>query len=304
MEPNEPDYNFSLTCSMIRVEVRCPPPHLRLPRSGCMLFDLRGLTIRNGPLSTEPSVRFSEETQFSSSESVSDVILNVRLQEILVAYSTVGDNMANAILILGFLPAQEINPDTSALWATETVSDPLPLSVIVERHNVIKKSGLNSANRLSVVVNIPLVNLVMDKVVLDGVQCWADDVAQLVERSFATPDSATETIASHNPSLIGSRYFAQLRRGGTQSTDEIVMEGSNRQTVGETVIKVTVTEGKSSFRKRKTTLMSFLPVLLRFVVLRNGESHHARPLDISVLDISALLELKPDGKVCSSSQVI
>lgn len=285
---------------MIRVEVRCPPPPPRLPRSGCMLFDLRGLTISNDSPSQKSSLRFSEEAKSSpprSSESISDVVFSVRLQEILVAYSPVSDNVAHAILTLGFLPAEEIGPDASALLAAETIPDTLPLSVVLGRP---KKSKRNSPNKLSMTVNIPLINVVMDKAVFDGLQCWADDVAQLIERSFAAPDGATASLSSRSPSLIGSRYFTQLRRSGTHSTDESIVEKSNRQNTGETVVKVSITEGESSLlRKDRKTIHTIPLVLLRFIVPRNGESHHTRPFDIYALDVGALLELKPEGKVCS-----
>lgn len=240
---------------MVRVQVRCPPPPLRVLRSGCMLVDLRGLIISNDAPSTKSSLRFSEgkSSLLHSSESISDVILNVCLQEILAAYSSVGDNVAHAILTLGFLPAKEIGPDTSLLLDAETVPDTLPLSVVLGRPSITRNTKRNCSSQLSMTVGIPLVNLVMDKSVFDGLQCWADDVAQLIERSLAAPDAATATLSSRNPSLIGSRYFTQLRRSGTHSTDESVVENSTRQNTGETVVKVSVTEGKlSPLRKRET----------------------------------------------------
>lgn len=239
---------------MIRVEVRCPPPPPHSPRSGCMLFDLRGLIISNDPPSTKSSLRFSEGTRSSaprSSDNISNVILRMCLQEVLVAYSSVGDSVAHAILTLGFLPAKEVGPDTSALLATEAVPDTLPLSVVLGRPNTARKSSSSSSNRLLMTVNIPLVNLVMDKIVFDGLQCWADDVTQLIARSFTNLDSATETLPSRNPSLIGSRYFTQLRRSETHSMDEGVVEKSDRQNTGETVVKVSVAEGKSFLRRKR-----------------------------------------------------
>lgn len=214
-----------------------------------MLFDFRGLTISNDPPSTKTSLRFSEETSPPrSSDNISNVILSVCLQEILAAYSSAGDNVAHVILTLGFLPSE---PDTSALLATETVPATLPISVVLGRPNIAGRSTSNPSSRSIMTVDIPLVNLVMDKAVFDGLQCWADDVAQLIGRSFTTPDSATETLPSRNPSLIGSRYFTQSRRSGTRSTDESVVEKSNGQNTGETVVKISVTEGKSFLPRKK-----------------------------------------------------
>jgi len=242
---------------MIRVEVRCPPPPSHLPRSGCMLFDLRDLTISNDPPSTKSSLRFVEGTKSSAPQSSDNiVILSVCLQEVLAAYSLAGDNVAHAILTLGFLPTRQVGPDTSALLATETVSDTLPLSVVLGRPNIAKISTGDPPSKLTMTVDTPLVNLVMDKAVFDGLQCWADDVAQLIVRSFTTPESATETLPSRNPSLIGSRYFAHSRRSGAHSIDESIVEKSNRQNTSEIVVKVSVTEGKSFFCRNNNHVIS------------------------------------------------
>ncbi|KAF8447739.1 hypothetical protein L210DRAFT_3527080 [Boletus edulis BED1] len=277
--PSEPGFNLRLTCPMIRVEMRGPPPPSCLPRSGCMVFDLRGLIISNDLPSTKPSLRFAEGSRSSPPRSSDNVFLNICLQEILAAYSPVGDNVAHTILTLGFLPTREIGPDTSTLLATETAPETLPLSVVLRRPNIAEKSTSNPSNRLSITVDIPLMNLVIDKGLFDGLQCWADDVAQLIGRSFSTPDSRSETTLSRNPSLIGSRYFTQSRRSGTHSSDESVVHKSGRQNTSETVIKFGAKE-----------------VFLRLIVPRDDDSRHARPLDVSALDVDALIELKPEGK--------
>lgn len=239
---------------MLRVEARCPPPPPHLPRSGCLLFDLRDISISNNPPPTKSSLRFSELGRSPLeclSDNASNVILSVRLQEILAAYSSAGDNVAYIVLTLGFLPSELIGPGTSALLATETVADTLPLSVTLGRPNVGKKPSGNASNKLSMTVDIPLVNFIIDKAVFDGLQYWADDVAQLVGRSFTNSGSATESLPSRNPSLIGSRYFAQSRRSRTQSIDERVVEETNLQSTSETVVKVSIAEGKSFLDRKK-----------------------------------------------------
>ncbi|KAG9318675.1 hypothetical protein JVU11DRAFT_770 [Chiua virens] len=277
--PSESGFSFCLVCPIIRVEVRCPPPSSRQPRSGCMLLDLRDLTVSNDPPSAKPSLRFAEmkSSPSQASDSISNVVLRVCLQEVLAAYAPFGENVAHTILTLGTLPSGRIEPDTSALLATET--NALPLSVLLGRPSTTKKSTNDTSRRLTVVVHIPLVNLVTDKAVFDGLQYWADDVTRLIQQSLEALDSATETSPSRNPSLIGSRYFTQLRRSGTRSTDESVMKKSSNPDVGETVIKISVTE-----------------VLTRLILPRNGESYHARPFDIFALEVDALIELKPEGK--------
>ncbi|KIK96324.1 hypothetical protein PAXRUDRAFT_138716 [Paxillus rubicundulus Ve08.2h10] len=282
--PSEPSLRVTLSCSMIRVEARCLPPPNRPPRSGCLLLDLRGLTISNNPAPIKPSLRFSEGMRSPPSHSnptVPRVVLSARLQEILIGYSSVDENLARAFLTLGSLPMNEGEPNASALLATEPVSDLLPLSLVLGRSNIAKEVHSTPLNRLSLTVDVPLVNFVLDKVVFDGLHYWADDVAQLIERCLAFQDSAAATLPSRHPSLIGSRFFAQSRRSDTPSTDDSTIEAYSTHQVksssSETVVKLSVTEG-------------------RLIVPRDGESHSTRPFDISVLDVDALLELKPDGK--------
>ncbi|KAF9246321.1 hypothetical protein BU15DRAFT_70422 [Melanogaster broomeanus] len=282
----EPSLSVTLSCSMMRVEARCPSSHGPL-RSGCLLLDLCSLTISNNPTPSKPSLRFSETmkpTPSQARDSVSNAILSAQLQEILIGYSSVGENLAHAFLMLGSLPVNEGSPNASALLSTEPVSDTLPLSLVLGRSILAKAAQSTHSSRSSLIVNVPLVNVVLDKVIFDGLQYWADDMAQLIERSLAPQDIATDALPSRNSSLIGSRFFARSRRSGTRSTDESTIETSPSQvksSSGETVIKLSVTEGKS---------------FIRFIVPRNGESRGTRPFDISVSDVDALIELKPDGK--------
>jgi autophagy-related protein 2 len=236
---------------MIRVEARCLPPPNRLPRSGCLLLDLRDLTISNNPAPTKPSLKFSEGMRSPpthSSPTVPHVVLSARLQEILVGYSHVGENLAHAFLMLGSLSMNEGEPNASALLATEPVLDTLPLCLVLGRSNLAKEAQGTPLNRLSLTVDVPLINFVLDKVVFDGLHYWADDVAQLIERCLAFRASATETLPSRHPSMIGSRFFAQSRRSGTRSTDDSTIETCSTPQVksssGETVVKLSVTEGR------------------------------------------------------------
>lgn len=88
----------------------------------------------------------------------------------------------------------------------------------------------------------------MSKPLLDGLQLWADDVAQLVERTFggAGGDTGTEKAESRNPSLIGSRFFAKPSRYGSKSSQSSTgSSGAHTKTSSEIVIKVVVSEGST-----------------------------------------------------------
>ncbi|KAH7889362.1 hypothetical protein F5I97DRAFT_1940745 [Phlebopus sp. FC_14] len=284
--PKIPSLEIVLACSMVRVEVRCIPPKHLPPRSGCLLLDLRGLVITNSAVSPKPALRFSEgpETPLRSSAKIpSKGFLIAKLQEILVAYSPVDEVQAHTLLILGCLPAQENEPNASALLATEPSSETLPLCLVFGKSSLPKRTDGGPSSRLLLTVDIPLVNLVLEKGVFDGLQYWADDVAQLVELSLTARDNATETLPSHSPSLIGSRFFAKSRRVGSRSSEESNTDSSGHQvnvSNSEIVVKVTVTEA-----------------LIRIAVPREGDdSYRMRPFDISVSDVDALVEFKPDGK--------
>jgi autophagy-related protein 2 len=86
----------------------------------------------------------------------------------------------------------------------------------------------------------------MSKSLLDGLQLWADDVSQLMERTFGSIcDTDTERAESRNPSLIGSRFFAKSRRYGSKSS-EASSTGFNEacaEAPSETVIKFAFSEG-------------------------------------------------------------
>jgi autophagy-related protein 2 len=87
-------------------------------------------------------------------------------------------------------------------------------------------------------VDIPSVHIDLSKPTLDGLQYWADDAAQLIERTFGG-HTETEEAESRDTSLIGSRFFAKSRHSGS----EIRLNAGPSQGYSETVVKIAISEG-------------------------------------------------------------
>ena len=91
----------------------------------------------------------------------------------------------------------------------------------------------------------------LSKALVDGLQLWADDLAQLMETAFAeqSGSNARTQQGSGHSSLIGSRYFANAstagsgtESGGASLANTITARPEQRS---ETAVKIAITEGMS-----------------------------------------------------------
>ncbi|KAI6036274.1 hypothetical protein BKA83DRAFT_4160612 [Pisolithus microcarpus] len=263
--------NLGLSCPMIRVEVRCIPPPGRPPRSGCLLIDIHDILVYNNPVSSKPSIRFSESLQS---------LPRPASQEILMAYAPVDDTRARTLVILGYMPENGADAHTSTLLATEGTLDVLPVHLLLARTSISSCEDATLSSRLSLTVNVPLIDMILEKEIFDGLQYWVDDVTQLFDRRMSGSDNTKENIPSQNPSLVGSRFFSESRHGGSRSSEDDSLSDIPRTGGGDIVVKVNVTEA-----------------LLRILLPRCFQNtHNSRPLDIQASDINALIEIKPGGK--------
>lgn len=230
---------------MLRVQLRCPPPPRRMPRSGAVILDLHGIKFSTAT-DQKVTTRFDMQTSpRAASQQQRDTLLTVCCERIAVASTVLGDPIAHVIMSLGSLSSKDdfgdLQPAISA--------PPLPLRIVVSQSQPTPTStlGLSRTTTISMTVGVPSVHVAISKALLDGIQLWADDVSQLVERTYGTHvgDTETERSESRNPSLIGSRFFAKSKRYGSRSSEEssIVSSETRTQTISETVIKVSVTEG-------------------------------------------------------------
>lgn len=91
----------------------------------------------------------------------------------------------------------------------------------------------------------------MNKETLDGLQLWADDLAQWAERGFAGRSSApsstapTSTTTSRAQSvIIGSRYFVPRTASTVGKDDEVT-------TLSEFVVQLTIDNGEHTHNRRR-----------------------------------------------------
>lgn len=279
-----PSLDFGLSFPMIRMEVRCIPPPGRPPRSGCLLIDIHDILVYNNPVSSKPSIRFSESVQSLPRPAVNygrqNRICSVQAQEILMAYAPVDDTRARTVVLLGYMPENAADANTSTLLATEGTLDVLPVHLLLARTNVSTCEDGTFSSRLSLTVNVPLINMMLEKEIFDGLQCWVDDVTQLFDRCVSGSDNAKENIPSQNPSLVGSRFFSKSRRGSSRSSEDDSPSDIPRTDGGDVVVGVNVTEA---------LLRILLPRCLQ-------DTHNSRPFDVQASHINALIEIRPGGK--------
>ncbi|KAG1878016.1 hypothetical protein DFJ58DRAFT_753708 [Suillus subalutaceus] len=267
----------------LRAEVRCRSPSLQPSRSGGIILDLHDVQVSNKPLDQEsPTIRFGDvgESRNPSVKNLPGQLLSGQIKGIVLSYAPVGDSKAHAFISLGSLPrTDDVHPGSASLLLSEQAPDSLPIRFQLTQVAPSKAAVSSSMHRTSIIINVPLVNVVLEKPVFDGLQIWADSVTQVV--ATAAEETETEVAQSRNPSLIGSRFFAKSRRVGSRGSDESsfgTIAPTPKQS--ETAVKVIIAEA-----------------LVRILISRSQTSAPSiRPFDISASDIDVLVELKPDGK--------
>lgn len=244
----ESNLNISLSCSVIRVEVRCIPPPGRLSRSGSLLINIYDFLASNNPVPKKSPLRFSEGL-WTAPRPATDhgpraEMCAVQLLGILIAYAPATEVQAQTLCVLGCMPDNTGDDHGSTLFATEPSSGPLPVRLALWKINLSNSSTTSS--RLSLTIDVPLINLVVVKGIFDGLQYWTDDVAQLFERCMSGADKVTEALPSRNPSLIGSRFFMKPGNSGNRSGEGSALDSpvhKPQTDSSETIVKVNVTEG-------------------------------------------------------------
>lgn len=213
-------------------------------------MDIHDVQMCNKPLDQEPpTIRFGDgsETRNRSVRTPPGQLWSGRIGGIVLAY-TPGESKAYAFVSLGSLPETDnMYPGQASLLLSERVPDSLPIRFQLTQL-ASSKSTSSSTNRASIIINVPLVNVVLEKLVFDGLQIWADSVTQAIEQLTDADGTDTEIAQSRNPSLIGSRFFAKSRRVGSRGSDESSF-GTKASTPkqSETAVKVIIAEGRVDF---------------------------------------------------------
>ncbi|KAG2356196.1 hypothetical protein BDR07DRAFT_1492224 [Suillus spraguei] len=274
---------ITIVLPALRAEVRCRSSSVQPSRSGGIILDLHDVQVSNRPLNQEPpTIRFGDvdESMNPKVKNLPGQLFSGQIRGIILSYAPVGDSKAHAFISLGSLPRTDgVHPGSASLLLSEQTRDSLPIRFQLTQVAPSKFAVSSSTHRTSIIIDVPLINVVLEKPVFDGLQIWADSVTQAV--TTATEETETEVAQSRNPSLIGSRFFAKSRRVGSRGSDESnfgTTAPSPKQS--ETAVKVTIAEGKS----------------ILISVLAHSSAPSIRPFDISASDIDVLVELKPDGK--------
>ncbi len=238
---------------MIRVQIRCPSPPSLLQRSGAAILDIHGLTLTSRlPLGVgdmyPPGIGTKTESTHPDSSSRDNHLLTAEWQTLLLACSSAGAETAG-----GFCSVGPLLPDADAEVPASHDHIRFQCDASLTRRSSFVKLSQNppspsrqNGRRSAAVVteiDIPSIVLNISKPLFDGLQFWADDVSQLLERQTATDDAAQENM-SRNPSLLGSRFFSNSKHGsveipvGETSSDNI-------KSSTESIVKVTISEGGS-----------------------------------------------------------
>ncbi|KAG1832558.1 hypothetical protein DFJ58DRAFT_823126, partial [Suillus subalutaceus] len=261
----------------LRAEVRCRSPSLQPSLSGGIILDLHDVQVSNKPLDQEsPTIRFGDvgESRNPSVKNLPGQLLSGQIKGIVLSYAPVGDSKAHAFISLGSLPrTDDVHPGSASLLLSEQAPDSLPIRFQLTQVAPSKAAVSSSMHRTSIIIYVPLVNVVLEKPVFDGLQIWADSVTQVV--ATAAEETETEVAQSRNPSLIGSRLFAKSRRVGSRGSDESsfgTIAPTPKQS--ETAVKVIIAEA-----------------VVRILISRSQKSAPSiRPFDISASDIVVLDE--------------
>ncbi|THU88398.1 hypothetical protein K435DRAFT_969064 [Dendrothele bispora CBS 962.96] len=240
---------------MIRAQIRCPLDERS--NSGVVVVDIHDVLLTQGNAKASKKITFSDDP----------ALFSIEFSRLLLSVSAARVGKAQSIACIGPLSVASEENDSA-----DTVQPLCPRLSLA-------KSSSSSPTRTVVKISVPSVFVDLTKESLDSLQYWIDDISQLSQRSSdeTDSDSDTEKIASRNPSLIGSRYFAQSRSG---SGDASLFGSEVNPSDNETVVNLHITE--AYIRVRLPRLSEGLTVV--------------RPFDLLGSDMEVLMELKPEGK--------
>jgi autophagy-related protein 2 len=243
---------FDVNFVMIRVQIRCPSPPSLYQRSGAAILDIHGLTLTSrSPLGVSdmypPGIGTQTESTHQDSSSRDNHLLTAEWRTLLFACSSAGAETARGFCSVGpLLPDPDAGVPASHDHIRFQYASPTRQSSFVKlSQNPPSPSGQNGRRSAAVVaeIDIPSIVLNISKPLFDGLQFWADDVSQLLERTIATDDVVQENM-SRDPSLLGSRFFSNSKHNSVEiPLGEISSDNIKSST--ESIVKVTISEGES-----------------------------------------------------------
>ena len=197
-------------------------------RSGAILIDLHSLSVDSIP-PEETGLHFATDDAQTLAKDDRHIV-SVEWRRAVVAISLPDQELA-----AGFVSVGRLVPEAVA----RTQRPRLPRVGV----------GSSALGSTSVLLHIPSVHADLTKSSLDGLQLWADDCAKIIKRASSTPPASFLEPSSQSirdPSLIGSRYFLQQKRG-SQDSGRSFNRAQSQPKGGQTAVKVFVAEGASFY---------------------------------------------------------
>ncbi|KAI0093682.1 hypothetical protein BDY19DRAFT_1063485 [Irpex rosettiformis] len=281
-----------VTLPVLRIEVRTPPPPRFTARSGAIVLDIHDLCLLPGdqaPQHSDISARFTDVGDpllgqgFSSRSDDTPTLLCANWERLTFAYQPFGESKAQMILSLGIVASAVASDSRSEGIAIGSphlrvsgVQEPRP-QVTVSRSLLKPMSSSSGLVTTALTMDIPSVHVHLGKMEIDGLQLWADDISQLVERAMH-PGADLREGDEEDPSLIGSRFFVKSRRS----------QGSEANSAASTI-----TAPKTSSDSETDIKLTISQVAITIALPRETG---IRPFNIVASDIDLLLELRPEGK--------
>ena len=215
---------LTVSIPMLRLSLRCSSPLKYSQRSGIVVADIHDVCIMTGPTPAKRSARIAREEHsptFHADFSSDSVQLNIQFQRAVFASATVGSNLATAFASIGSLKDNQ-----------DDLFD-VPHPPMLPNVQLVKADASKAAAMMALSVNVPAMYADISKPCVDGLQYFADDVSQFLERMAGNSKDVGEV-----EGLIGSRFFVKSRGGSLSSS---VAE------TAEMVMKLTLTEGEFIF---------------------------------------------------------
>ncbi|TDL27313.1 hypothetical protein BD410DRAFT_762110 [Rickenella mellea] len=279
----EPRIQLSVSIPFFRIQLRAPPPPGFQTRSGLFVLDFHTVRVTTGHLQLsegQPKVtRFeSDQESFSKPAISSDdelTVASIGFGELVIAYLAPGETKTTGLLSAGTLGSSHLEESYRNIGARSIGHQSASITI---RSNLPTPSVPQQELKNTLIVELPAVRLCLSKMQFDGMQLWADDVAQLTER-ILNRGSTEKADISRDPSLIGSRFFA--KRTGSSSSD--IGSGAGRSQAGTS-------------RRQILVKLSVSEVFSRIVLSPPADGSELNHLDIAASHLETLVEMKSEGE--------
>ena len=219
----------TVSCPMIRLDVRCPAPPKRRERSsdsiyrlmGIVTLDVHQLRISLASPASQDAIQPSRPVRFNlPTDSVNTTPASIRLncQKAILFFCRASEKKTSAFLIVG-----PIAPDPS------DANEELVLPNMEFRSNLPVQAGSRSEiiPCQHVLCRVPCIQANIHKSTVEGLQFFADDITHWLDGAFG---DGSRPRPRDELKLIGSRFFGS--KGSSTSSSTIEDEGDDEVRTG------------------------------------------------------------------------